>query len=66
MIGISVLLICFGLLMLIRPQAVWALNEKWKSSDATEPSDLYVWSTRFGGALCLLAGAGGLFALLLI
>ncbi|WP_159881906.1 DUF6199 family natural product biosynthesis protein [Paenibacillus puerhi] len=64
MIIVFLLLAGFGLLMLLRPQALWALTESWKSADATEPSDLYLWSTRFGGIICLLAGLGGAGALL--
>jgi hypothetical protein len=59
---VSVLLILFGLLMLIQPSIIWSMAESWKSNDAIEPSDLYVKSTRFGGALTTLAGIGGVLA----
>ena len=42
-----------GLLMLIKPSLVWSLTEQWKSDEATEPSDLYVFSIRFGGTICV-------------
>jgi hypothetical protein len=45
-------LLC-GLLMTIRPDIIWRINESWKSNDATEPSDLYLLLTRIGG-ICLL------------
>lgn len=63
MIILFILLFLFGLLMIFRPATVWFLLESWKSNDATEPSDLYILSTRFGGILCTLAGAGGVIAL---
>lgn len=58
----SVFLILFGLLMLLKPPIIWSITESWKSNDATEPSDLYLWSTRFGGVMCTLAGLGGILA----
>lgn len=63
MLGVaSVFLILFGLLMLLKPPIIWSITESWKSNDATEPSDLYLWSTRFGGVMCTLAGLGGILA----
>jgi hypothetical protein len=58
MVIIAVLLTLFGLLMLVRPAVIWTITESWKSNDATEPSDMYILSTRFGGVMCTLAGAG--------
>jgi len=62
---LSIFLILFGALMLIRPVAFWAMTEKWKSVDATEPSKLFLFQTRFGGAMCILAGTGGMIASML-
>ncbi|WP_349403269.1 DUF6199 family natural product biosynthesis protein [Cohnella silvisoli] len=62
MIIIAILITITGLLMFFRPNIVWAMTESWKSNDATEPSDLYIWSTRFGGVLFTLAGIGGICA----
>jgi hypothetical protein len=59
---ISVLLVLLGLMMLIKPSIIWSITESWKSADTTEPSDLYVWSTRFGGVMVTLAGLGGVLA----
>jgi hypothetical protein len=58
MIFIAILLTLFGLLMLVRPTVFWAITESWKSNDATEPSDMYILSTRFGGVMCTLIGVG--------
>jgi hypothetical protein len=58
-----VLLIIIGITMVIWPTGIWLISESWKSDGATEPSKLYVWSIRFGGVMCTLAGAGGIYAL---
>jgi len=59
---LSLLLLPMGLVMFFRPQWIWAMSEEWKSNDATEPSDLYLLSTRLGGVLSTLAGLGGIIA----
>ncbi|RJE82630.1 hypothetical protein D3P07_26490 [Paenibacillus sp. 1011MAR3C5] len=56
------MLLPFGLVMLIQPQWIWAISEEWKSNDATEPFDLYLFSTRFGGAISTLVALGGIIA----
>ncbi|WP_338552446.1 DUF6199 family natural product biosynthesis protein [Paenibacillus sp. KS-LC4] len=62
MLLIGILLICIGLLLVIRPAFVWALTESWKTGDGTEASSLYLISTRLGGVLCTLAGLGAIVA----
>ncbi len=62
---LALLLIVVGLVMLIRPAAVYALTESWKSNTAGEPSRLFCISTRIGGGLCLLVGIVGAIVLLL-
>ncbi|WP_331436818.1 DUF6199 family natural product biosynthesis protein [Gordoniibacillus kamchatkensis] len=59
---VGVLLLILGLFMLFKPSIIWSITESWKSSDATEPSDLYVWSTRIGGLMFTLAGLGEILA----
>ncbi|EGL13379.1 hypothetical protein HMPREF9413_4872 [Paenibacillus sp. HGF7] len=54
------MLIAVGLLMLLAPGAVWTVKESWKSNDGTEPSDLYILSTRMGGGIFLLIGIAGI------
>ncbi|ANE45375.1 hypothetical protein SY83_02460 [Paenibacillus swuensis] len=61
---IGILLIVFGVLMLIRPNLIWLLTESWKSTEISEPSSLYLMSTRFGGIMCILVGAGAIAAFL--
>lgn len=55
----SVLLVGLELLMLIRPDVFYEIVEGWKSSSPSGPSDFYRISTRFGGALMLAVGFGG-------
>lgn len=45
-----------GIFIFRRPDLVWKLTEEWKSYYADEPSDLYLKSTKFGGALFTLFG----------
>lgn len=49
-----------GIVMVASPQTVFEITERWKSYSASEPSHLYLNSTRFGGVLCILAGAIGI------
>ncbi|MEH7347389.1 DUF6199 family natural product biosynthesis protein [Gottfriedia acidiceleris] len=60
MIFLGILLLIIGLLMLISPNSFYLITESWKSDYNTEPSSLYVWSTRFGGIMLTLAGTGGI------
>jgi len=60
MFVLSLILVIVGVLMLLKPSIVWSIAESWKSNDATEPSDLYLFSARFGGVLIALAGIGGI------
>jgi hypothetical protein len=57
---LGVFLVIFGLLMLLNPSLIWTITESWKSNDATESSDWYIWSTHFGGVMVTLAGIAGL------
>ncbi len=55
-----------GLLLFVFPKRVWEFTEMWKSSYATEPSDLYIITTRVGGAICTLIGLAGIITLILL
>lgn len=59
---IEILLTLVGLVMLISPATFWKITERWKNSGDEEPSMGYVWATRFGGTLFLLAGLGSALA----
>lgn len=62
MLILGIFLILVGLLMLIKPDIFWLITESWKSSDATEPTNLYIVSVRLGGVLFILFGIGGIIA----
>ncbi len=59
---VGVLFLAVGALMLIKPHVIFTIAENWKSNDSVEPSNLYIFSTRFGGAILLLVGALGVIA----
>ncbi|WP_348635134.1 DUF6199 family natural product biosynthesis protein [Paenibacillus sp. PvP091] len=56
----GVFLIFAGVLMIFKTSVFWEITERWTSRDGTEPSDLYIWNTRFGGIMCILAGLAGI------
>ncbi|WP_226669659.1 DUF6199 family natural product biosynthesis protein [Metabacillus litoralis] len=58
--GIGIILTIIGVTMIVKPSIFWVLTESWKSNDRTEPSNLYKWSTRFGGIMMTIAGIGGI------
>ena len=58
---LGIVLILWGLVMLCAPNFVYELTQSWKNYSSGEPSDLYRFSTRFGGVMFILVGIGGLF-----
>lgn len=56
MIITSIFLIALGLFMIFKTALIWKITERWTSNDGTEPSNLYLWNTRFGGIMCTLVG----------
>lgn len=56
----SLALMAMGVTMLIQPQFFYELTESWKHSGSSEPSELWVFSTRFGGVIFTLVGIAGL------
>lgn len=65
MVLLGIILIIIGIIMIVKPSIIWLISESWNSSDGTEPSDFYTWSTRFGSILVTIAGIGGIIASLL-
>ncbi len=53
---LSILFIIVGLFMLIKPKLVIEISNSFKFYDPGTPTDLYVFSTRFGGVMILLVG----------
>jgi uncharacterized membrane protein len=58
----GIILVIIGLIMIVNPTLVWLITESWKTEDGTEPSRLYILSTRFGGIMMTVAGIGGIVA----
>ena len=53
-------LIALGVAMLVKPRLFLELTESWKHDGGVdEPSEMWLYSTRFGGSMCVLAGTGG-------
>lgn len=61
----GVILIIVGMTMIVKPAMVWLVTESWKTNDGSEPSDFYIWSTRFGGIMVTLAGIGAILVTVL-
>ena len=55
-IFLGLLLLGIGILAFLKPDFIWKVTEQWKSYSADEPSDLYLFSTKFGGILFILLG----------
>lgn len=66
MLYLSVLFLPVGILMLIKPKLFWMITESWKSYNATEPSSLFIFSTRFGGIILSIIGILGICALIFV
>ena len=62
---LGIALIVCGAVMLWNPGLVYELTEAWKHDGASEPSKFWIFSTRFGGIMCVLVGTFGLVILLL-
>lgn len=52
----GILFLLFGIVMLLMPHLFYDLVEGWKNNAAGEPSALYIFSTRFGGAVITIVG----------
>ena len=53
---LGIIFIIAGVLAFVKPEIVWKLTEQWKSYRADEPSDLYLFSTRFGAVIFIVLG----------
>ncbi len=56
----GIILLLAGALMICNPNAVFQITQGWKSYSASEPSKLYIISTRIGGAAFAIAGLLGI------
>lgn len=53
-------LFVIGIVMVIRPDLFWMITESWKFNQETEPSSLYLFSTRFGGIVFMIIAVIGI------
>lgn len=60
MIFLGIIIVIIGITMIVKPTLIWLITESWKTYDGTEPSDIYVKSTRISGVLMTLAGIVGI------
>lgn len=52
----GIVLIGFGAMMLFGPKTFYQITQGWKNDSDTDPSHLFIISTRIGGVLFLLVG----------
>ena len=52
----AILFLIIGFIMLRYPEFIYEITESWKSYSYGDPSDLYVLSTRVGGAVFIILG----------
>ena len=57
--SLSFILAVIGVFMVVNPRGFYEITEKWKSTADSEPSDLFLLSTRFGGIMFLAVGIMG-------
>ena len=57
---LGVLFIALGVLMWKKPGIFFEITEGWKYDEAADPSDLFLYSARFGGVMFLIAGIAGI------
>jgi hypothetical protein len=62
---LSIILVVLGIIMILKPGFFYEIAESWKNHTSSAPSDLYLFSTRLGGVICLLVGIGGLAVFIL-
>ena len=51
---IGIIFLVFGIVLLLKPRLFYDITESWKSNVTGDPSDLYIFSTRFGGVVLSL------------
>jgi hypothetical protein len=56
---VCILLIIFGVIMIIKPKAMWIIGDSWKVKAKTEPTEIYLIIIRVVGSILII---GGIFA----
>lgn len=62
----GIIFIIVGLIMIIKPHIIFTITEQWKNDSNTEPSDSYLFSTRFGGCIVTLIGVAAIITFFFI
>ena len=57
---IGVVFIGIGLLMMLSPSIFYNITQGWKNGSESEPSNLFIVSTRFGGVMFSLIGTASI------
>jgi hypothetical protein len=60
MLFLSIIFIGISYIMFFKPDIFWNITESWKSDNAYGPTDLYKFSTKFGGVMFFFIGLVGL------
>ncbi|QWU18494.1 hypothetical protein KP014_23790 [Paenibacillus sophorae] len=57
LIILGLLIIALGIFAISKPTFGWSLSEGWKVKGDSEPSDAYIGSIKFGGAVSIMLGS---------
>lgn len=63
---LGLLFTALGVVMWKRPGILFEITEGWKYDGSAEPSDLFLYSARFGGVMFLIVGVVGIIVQFLI
>lgn len=62
----SILIAICGIVMILWPQVFYDLVESWKNNAPSEPSDFYLFHTRLGGIVFLIASVAYIVVYLML
>ncbi|MBS3681407.1 hypothetical protein KGF86_14490 [Ornithinibacillus massiliensis] len=65
LLTLIVILIVYGLLAILKPEIGWENSEKWKTLDAEEASEAYLWQVRISGVISIFLAVSVLAGILL-
>lgn len=53
---IGIVFILCGIMLVVKPRLFFDITESWKHASSSEPTELYIFSTRFGGIIISIIG----------
>ncbi len=53
---LGVVFLILGFLMIFEPKVFFNITQGWKNNSDTDPSSIFILSTRFGGIMFVIAG----------